>query len=217
MQVVLVMFRADGQRRSFSVARDMTVIGRREDCDLRIPLSDVSRKHCRLIKDGDTLRVEDLGSSNGTFHNGQRVQTAEIGAGDTLQIGPVVFVAQIDGQPADEDLQPVIAATAAGPADDVAVEGLEEIPEELEEAPVELGDDDSVPPSPPAASADGDFDPLEALNANDEGDSEFAFTLDDEATGDDAAGEAAAEGDDAVVNLDDEPADLEESEPDRKA
>ncbi len=37
MQVVLVMFRSDGERRSFSVVRDMTVIGRREDCDLRIP------------------------------------------------------------------------------------------------------------------------------------------------------------------------------------
>src|SRR5204862_2121380 len=36
MQAVLVMFRSDGERRSFSMARDMTVIGRREDCDLRI-------------------------------------------------------------------------------------------------------------------------------------------------------------------------------------
>ena len=40
MQVVLVMFRAEGERRSFSVARDVTVIGRREDCDLRIPVSE---------------------------------------------------------------------------------------------------------------------------------------------------------------------------------
>jgi hypothetical protein len=223
MQVVLVMFRADGQRRSFSVARDMTVIGRREDCDLRIPLSDVSRKHCRLIKDGDTLRVEDLGSSNGTFVNGQRIQTAEIAAGDTLQIGPVVFVAQIDGSPADEDLQPVIAATAAG---DVAAEGLEEIPEDLVEAPAELeeaselGEADelteAVPTTPMPASGDSaDFDPLEALNADDEADSQFDFTLDEA----DAAGGGAATAesdDDASDNLE-EPADLEESEPDRKA
>ena len=74
MQVVMVMFRGDGQRRSFSVTRDMTVIGRREDCDLRIPLGDVSRKHCRIIKDASGIRVEDLGSSNGTFIkvNGER-------------------------------------------------------------------------------------------------------------------------------------------------
>ena len=106
MGVVMVMFRPDGQRRSFSVTRDMTVIGRREDCDLRIPLGDVSRKHCRLILDGDTMKVEDVGSSNGTYRNGERVQQSELAAGDTLQIGPVVFVLQVDGFPADEDLRP---------------------------------------------------------------------------------------------------------------
>src|SRR5207237_3423088 len=98
MRVVMVMFRADGQRRSFSVTRDMTVIGRREDCDLRIPLTDVSRKHARLVRDGDTLRLEDLGSSNGTYLNGQRVQEAILIAGDSVQIGPVVFVLHVDGQ-----------------------------------------------------------------------------------------------------------------------
>src|SRR5436190_20773108 len=113
MGVVLVMFRADGQRRSFSITRDMTVIGRREDCDLRIPLSDVSRKHCRLILNGETIKVEDLGSSNGTYINGERVQQAELSAGDTLQVGPVVFVAQINGFPTEDDLQPVTVQSSS--------------------------------------------------------------------------------------------------------
>jgi pSer/pThr/pTyr-binding forkhead associated (FHA) protein len=106
MQVVLVMFRADGQRRSFSIVRDMTVIGRREDCDLRIPLGEVSRKHCRLIKDEQGVRVEDLGSSNGTFHNNERVQEAPLAPGDTIRVGPVTFMVQIDGVPSDEEMQP---------------------------------------------------------------------------------------------------------------
>ena len=105
MQVVLVMFKSDGERRSFSLPRDITIIGRREDCDLRIPLGEVSRKHCRLIKDGDILKLEDLGSSNGSFHNGIRVQESTVQAGDTVQIGPVVFVVQIEGVPADDDIQ----------------------------------------------------------------------------------------------------------------
>src|SRR3954464_11724654 len=110
MQVVLVMFRADGERKSLSITRDVTVMGRREDCDLRIPLGDVSRKHCRLIKEDDAVRLEDLGSSNGTFLNGQRVEKdAVLQAGDSIQAGPVVFVLQIDGYPADEDLHPVTA------------------------------------------------------------------------------------------------------------
>src|SRR5690349_5954961 len=112
MQAVLVMFRSDGDRRSFSLTRDITVIGRREDCDLRIPLGEVSRKHCRLIRDGETLRLEDLGSSNGTFHNGQRVQEVMLQPGDSIQVGPVVFVLQVDGVPADEELAPVLAPTA---------------------------------------------------------------------------------------------------------
>lgn len=107
MQVVLVMFRAEGEPRSFSVTRDVTVIGRREDCDLRIPVSEVSRKHCRIIKDGDTIRAEDLGSSNGTFHNGQRISgSVQIEPGDSVQVGPVVFVLQVDGNPPDDELAP---------------------------------------------------------------------------------------------------------------
>src|SRR5947209_8862773 len=107
MQLVLVMFRAEGERRSFSITKDVTVIGRREDCDLRIPVSEVSRKHCRVIKDGDDVRVEDLGSSNGTFHNGQRIQgSVVVQPGDSVEVGPVVFVVQVDGTPQDDELVP---------------------------------------------------------------------------------------------------------------
>ena len=107
MQVVLVMFRAVGDRRSFSVTRDITVIGRREDCDLRIPVSEVSRKHCRIILEDGTVRAEDLGSSNGTFHNGQRISGGvTIEPGDSVQVGPVVFVLQVDGNPPDDELAP---------------------------------------------------------------------------------------------------------------
>src|SRR3954470_3335983 len=113
MQVVLVMFGADGERRQFPVSRDMTIVGRREDCDLRIPLGDVSRKHCRRVKDDDSLRMENLGSSNGTYRNGERVQEATLEPGDQLKIGPVWFVVQIDGSPATDDIQPPSMTPAA--------------------------------------------------------------------------------------------------------
>jgi pSer/pThr/pTyr-binding forkhead associated (FHA) protein len=139
MQVVLVMFRAEGERRSFSVVRDVTVIGRREDCDLRIPVGEVSRKHCRIVKEGDTLRAEDLGSSNGTFHNGQRIQgSVQLEPGDSVQVGPVVFVVQIDGVPPDDALEPFNDQAAHKLEDSVApvthhppemeAEALEELP-----------------------------------------------------------------------------------------
>jgi pSer/pThr/pTyr-binding forkhead associated (FHA) protein len=140
MQVVLVMFRSDGERRSFSLPRTVTVIGRREDCDLRIPLGDVSRKHCRFIGDNDVLKIEDLGSSNGTFHNGVRIQEAVINAGDSVQVGPVMFVVQIDGVPADEEIQPPAAPAAASaddthaPPADIQIDELEEVSDEITEA-----------------------------------------------------------------------------------
>jgi pSer/pThr/pTyr-binding forkhead associated (FHA) protein len=105
MQVVLVMFKADGEKRSFSLPKAVTLIGRREDCDLRIPLGEVSRKHCRLVKDGQSLRLEDLGSSNGTYLNGQRVQESGVNPGDSIQVGAVSFIVQIDGVPADDAIQ----------------------------------------------------------------------------------------------------------------
>ncbi len=135
MQVVLVTFKADGERRSFSLPRTITVIGRREDCDLRIPLGEVSRKHCRFIIDKDALRLEDLGSSNGTFHNGTRVQEAVIGAGDTVQVGPVIFVIQIDGQPADEDIQPAGSPVSAHDTSIAAAPTGEAAPDEQPAAP----------------------------------------------------------------------------------
>ncbi len=138
MQAVLVMFRNDGERRSFSITREMTVIGRRQDCDLMIPLGEISRKHCRLIRDEDSLRLEDLGSSNGTFHNGKRVQEATLAAGDTVQVGPVSFVVQIDGVPADDEIKPHTSAAAAGDDDE-----LESLPEdEMERTPATELDDE---------------------------------------------------------------------------
>lgn len=118
MEVVLVMFKADGHTRSFPLTRDVTVMGRREDCDLRIPLTEVSRKHCRLVKEGDSLRIEDLGSSNGTFQNGQRIQEALLRPGDYIQVGPVVFAVQIDGLPAADAIRPPEAGQNHPTADD---------------------------------------------------------------------------------------------------
>lgn len=176
MGVVMVMFRADQQRRSFSVTRDMTVIGRREDCDLRIPLGDVSRKHCRLILDGETIKVEDLGSSNGTYRNGERIQQAELSAGDTLQVGPVVFVLQVDGFPGDEDLKPVPVQSSAG--DETKAGGKAPTDDEadvldLEESGAPAGKSKGGS----AGGSNGEFDPMEALESA-EG-SAFDFQIDE--------------------------------------
>lgn len=105
MDVSLVMFKADGTRRDFPVAKARIVIGRTNTCDLRVPLSSVSREHCEITRDDESVKLRDLGSSNGTYHNNLRVQEAALAAGDEIVIGPVVFTVVVDGQP--EKIEPV--------------------------------------------------------------------------------------------------------------
>lgn len=99
MDIKLVMFK-DDERRAFPVKSERVVIGRALECDLRIPTGDVSREHCEITHDDVIVHVRDMSSANGTFVNGKRVSEAQLRAGDKLSVGPVVFVIQIDGEPA---------------------------------------------------------------------------------------------------------------------
>ena len=113
MDIKLVMFKRDGQRKEFMIHRDKTLIGRGEDCALRIPLLSISRRHCELIKGEDVLTVRDLASSNGTYVNNQRVNEKHLKAGDRLTLGPTVFTVQIDGEPGQ--IRPVKTKAKATP------------------------------------------------------------------------------------------------------
>ena len=99
MDVNLVLFKKDGSQKAFSLPSNITVIGRRHDCDLYIPLMPVSRKHCQLSQNKETLKIRDLDSRNGTFLNGKRIEEETLKAGDYITIGPLTFLLQIDGEP----------------------------------------------------------------------------------------------------------------------
>ncbi len=101
MDVVLVMFK-DDERREFPIGSKRTILGRRPDCDLRIPTRDVSRRHCEIGpgEKRSELVVRDLGSSNGTYVNDKRVAETMLKPGDRLTVGPVTFVVRINGEPA---------------------------------------------------------------------------------------------------------------------
>ncbi|MCF7954607.1 MAG: FHA domain-containing protein [Phycisphaerae bacterium] len=79
----------------------VTIVGRRQDCDLCVPLMVISRRHCAMNMDGGVLSIRDLGSSNGTFVNGEPIEEADLSPGDKVSIGPLNFVVQIDGVPAE--------------------------------------------------------------------------------------------------------------------
>ena len=99
MDVNLVLFKNDGSQKAFSVASDTTIIGRRHDCDLCIPLMVVSKRHCQLNQNKESVKIRDLDSRNGTFLNGKRINETTVQPGDYIRIGPLTFLLQIDGEP----------------------------------------------------------------------------------------------------------------------
>ena len=75
----------------------MKTVGRATGADFIVDAPLVSRVHCRLtaLPDGG-LEVRDLESTNGTFINGERIQTGRLAPGDRLGVGRVELVALRD-------------------------------------------------------------------------------------------------------------------------
>jgi len=73
------------------VVKDLTLVGRKEDCDLRLDHKSVSKMHCVIVKTDGLLLLRDLGSTNGTRVNGQRVRRAALLPNDQLTIAKFKF------------------------------------------------------------------------------------------------------------------------------
>jgi pSer/pThr/pTyr-binding forkhead associated (FHA) protein len=81
----------DGSK-SISIARDITLVGRKRGiCDVVIDHSSISKVHCALARTDGLLFLRDLGSTNGTRVNGQRVTRGALLPGDELAIANVKF------------------------------------------------------------------------------------------------------------------------------
>jgi pSer/pThr/pTyr-binding forkhead associated (FHA) protein len=72
---------------TFTLEAERTTIGRSPDCEIFLDDVTVSRKHAVVERKANVLRIEDLGSLNGTFLNRKRIDSGELSDGDELQIG----------------------------------------------------------------------------------------------------------------------------------
>jgi len=80
------------QGESFPLRPDRgNIIGREVKCDICIRHMTVSRAHCVIRKAGQDWVVEDLGSTNGTYVNGERVAESVLHGEDLLGVGKVQF------------------------------------------------------------------------------------------------------------------------------
>ncbi len=75
-----------------------TVIGRAPECGIPVTVDEISRRHVELKPVADGLSVEDLGSANGTYINGQRTQKGFMKPGDELRLDAVRFMLVAPGQ-----------------------------------------------------------------------------------------------------------------------
>jgi pSer/pThr/pTyr-binding forkhead associated (FHA) protein len=77
---------------TFILKEGNTTVGRHPESDIFLNDVTVSRHHCRFVSNGDSLTVEDSGSTNGTYVNDERVDSAELRAGDEVLVGRFHFV-----------------------------------------------------------------------------------------------------------------------------
>jgi pSer/pThr/pTyr-binding forkhead associated (FHA) protein len=84
---------------AIDIVKDLTLVGRREDCDLRLEHKSVSKTHCVIVKTDGMLMLRDLGSTNGTRVNGQRVRRAMLLPDDKLHIASYRFTVQFGPEP----------------------------------------------------------------------------------------------------------------------
>jgi pSer/pThr/pTyr-binding forkhead associated (FHA) protein len=81
-------YRLRYQQHDFELSDGQFVIGRGADCQLALDDGLVSRRHARVVVDGDDVVIEDLGSRNGVKVNGGRIERpTPLGDGDRIQIG----------------------------------------------------------------------------------------------------------------------------------
>jgi len=98
------------------VPEDGLVIGRGDMCDIVLPDQGVSREHCRILMHNSGIWVRDLGSRNGVYLKGKRVnRPKQIMPGDELKVGEHLFTVELGPLGSGEESVSVVSVGAPPP------------------------------------------------------------------------------------------------------
>jgi DNA-binding winged helix-turn-helix (wHTH) protein len=107
--------------RAIVLADGQNLIGRDPDCAVWIDASGVSRRHARIdvVRGGDLVRIEDLGSKNGTFVDGLPVRgVVPVSNGTVVQVGAVELIVRIWSRGQSRETERIARSRGDSPADD---------------------------------------------------------------------------------------------------
>ncbi len=81
-----------GAATPYSLTNEETILGRHPDCTIQLDSNMVSRRHAKIISAGGQFFIEDMGSGNGTYLNGQPIQgRTELKHNDRIKLGPILL------------------------------------------------------------------------------------------------------------------------------
>lgn len=102
---LLLVRRGPNAGSRFLLDTDLSTVGRHPNADIFLDDVTVSRKHAQFIRHGKSFEVKDLGSLNGTYLGGVRIESGLLSNGDEVQVGKfrlTFFASKLDVLPADE-------------------------------------------------------------------------------------------------------------------
>ncbi len=102
----VVVYRNEKQELCVPIAESGAGLGRDSGNEVQLPLPEVSKRHAHLQRTPKGWSVRDLGSRNGLFVNGRKVEESVLKDGDRLMIGPYTLVFEIEK--ASQPYKPVI-------------------------------------------------------------------------------------------------------------
>jgi len=150
----MIMTTGPEPNKSFDLSKPEIIIGRDVNADVVINIAEVSRRHSRMRMEASGFVIEDLGSTNGTFVNGQRLTGPHmLRPGDRIQLGEAVT---LNFQVSQFDLNATVVTPSSGVD---TVSGVKPVrppappPQPVQAPPAQPAYSGQVPPGPAAPAA----------------------------------------------------------------